>query len=124
MKKDIKDYLHLYLGQRIQFEAGEIGKLEGVDYKHNHVLVTSEFHGESEYLFSDIKLIIRPLSDMTMDEKLQIDEFQKIEDKITCPRLNNFHMTRHGEQFRYLLKQGFDLFGLIPEGLTIDKTTL
>jgi hypothetical protein len=47
MSKDIKDYLHLYLGCECINEEGKIGRFSGIDV---------------------CKLLLRPLSDMTQEE--------------------------------------------------------
>lgn len=96
------------------------------------------------------KLLLRPLPDMTEDEGREYglyygvkshDASVKLPVKITddngrvkiiigdeefhCACL--FPMGPHGqkpESLRYLIKQGFDMFELIPAGLAIDKTKI
>lgn len=123
MKKDIKDYLHLYLGCECMTEDGRRGRFSGFDVvekNYSIVMITVRFSDDpldhDWTVLNDneecdrIKLILRPLSDMTEDEKTE-------EYKIGLdPGIE--------EQFRWLLSKGFDLFGLIEAGLAIDKTTL
>lgn len=148
MKKNIKDYLHLYLG--CQMERGGIVTGALLDAANE-----SAFNA-----WEDFKPILRPLSDITNREKTEIykmifgREFPNSgqiffrHDKTTSsdPRwilstgvdrlgiemdgtvwgdcdLNNKKHNQHLITL-YLLKQRFDIFGLIEGGLAIDKTKL
>lgn len=121
IKKQIKDFLHLYFQQSCQWkyvdwERWNINPITAVELK-------SSFDASFE-----IKPILRPLSDMTEEERLYLCQMfpektftmvDYIIKNITTLTLNNsFEITR------YLLKQGFDLFGLIESGLAIDKTKM
>lgn len=145
MKKDIKDYLYLYIGCEIMDEYNnKVGKLVAIDYsEENPVRVLHKVTWRLEY--SEVKPILRPLSDMTIEEleeqeaviKIFMPDFSVTEkDRLDAiERIN-----KHGisalrfdedsnplmifEVLRLLLKQGFDLFGLIESGLAIDKTKL
>jgi hypothetical protein len=114
---DIKDYLHLYLPVKfiwvkdaVPFKKGEIGTLEAKDLQY-----WNEFK----------KPILRPLSDMTEEELQECGNL--VYDFSDDPELNNhkwqdFQTLLTSEQFHWLLKKHFDLFGLIEAGLAIDKT--
>ena len=102
--KDIKDYLHLYLGCECI--------VDGIKTK------LSAYHIE----FQDddtIKPILRPLLDMDGNEqieyakltKLVTDGVHSVQIRIDTP-----------ESFLWKLSKGFDLFGLIEDGLVIDKS--
>ena len=59
---------------------------------------------------------------MTDEEKRELPNiFQEIFLLIDVPNLQTY---LHTNIFLYLLKQNFDLFGLIESGLAIDKATL
>jgi hypothetical protein len=118
--KNIKDYLYLYLGCEVMIEPYEPHSYKDVI----EAIVVGEsvnFKKAGDYYFDDanefnIKLILRPLYDMTAKERLQwFREYR------TIPKVNEYY---NPEELRWLLKQGFDLFNLIPEGLAIDKTKL
>ena len=105
MKKDIKDYLHLYLGAGCIMKAGKG--------------VTEDYYSTVEW--ADIgyphnvkALVLRPLSDMRNDERVERGKHL----------LQFERWTLDGEYHRWMLSRGFDLFGLIEAGLAIDKTTL
>jgi hypothetical protein len=138
MKKELKDYLHLYLGCECRLDNKEKGKLIGFDSRlHDSevemVCFTIWMDKENDWTvynddanFDRIKPILRPLSDMT-------------EDELKCLRSERGHLKGvhrddlkfiiimnkwSPEDFIFLLSKHFDLFGLIPAGLAIDKTTL
>lgn len=138
--KKIKDYLHLYLMADVLLEVKRkndkdyiIGRMCEITRKSNHgdwvevwfdnvITVTSNTWETSSsnchwFFFGEdhIKPILRPLSDMTEDEKEKWDNM----------RLEDFEYSTEllaANETLYLLKQGFDLFGLIESGLAIDKT--
>lgn len=147
--KEIKDYLHLYLGCRVIVEDKLMGTLEGVSTPN------AGCSGDNPLIFFDdgevstgdfeietVKPILRPLSDMKKEEtlaafhmsyqdaKYQFDEFQKVDNNDFGWRARNqngMECFMPANSFKpdvllYLLKQGFDLFGLIESGLAIDKT--
>ncbi len=136
MKKDIKDYLHLYLGQKckVQNHSGE-HILVGI--KNNAALFP---YINGIVTMQEVKPLLRPLSDMTKEEamlyvkildeyayrvflkdgQIQFDYHKGDEIGSGCFDL----MYSCPEQFLYLLKQRFDLFNLISEGLALDKTKM
>ena len=135
--KELKDYLHLYLGCECKTPWG-ILRLTRFDIKDKYkAWFTTGFKENEKILYangcigksfqtSSIKLILRPLSDLN-DEELK------------CLRSERKHLrgvhrndlrfiinlnTWSPEDIVFLLSKGFDLFGLIEAGLAIDKTTL
>ena len=116
MKTELKDVAHLYVGQRMLSWWGDIQEkqvIKGVI--GNHVVFRySEDDGIQDSLDlsykqkkgKEPKLILRPLSDMTKEEKDQAFVLSKADEIV------------------YLLKCGFDLFGLIESGQAIDKTKM
>lgn len=127
MKKDIRDYLHLYTGEGCEIELKEESDIPYEDglYKIDGFLIdwTQEL--------KSIKPILRPLSDMTEEEELCLCNLAETFD---CKSMVKTLSENDGVYkisankmipiMIYLLKQGFDLFGLIEAGLAIDKTTL
>lgn len=108
--KQLKDYLHLYLPYNLQC----LRKGEGDD---NYFEMTGMLWDSTEKIWAvyfeieqndcsvleDVFPILRPLSDMTVEE-------------------DNHRNT--GFATAFLLSKHFDIFELIEAGLAIDKTTL
>ena len=106
IKKDIKNYLHLYLGCEVM-----VNDL----YEPNPVIMEA-INDQSifidsgcDYPFEDVKPILRLLPDMTEDEEKEYAAW---------------NTTSTHESTRYLLSKGFDIFGLIEAGLAIDRTAI
>ncbi len=119
MEKHIKDYISLYIGCEIQtpdcigvnlglYYADEIGYFNGVNirYPNGKVYVQN---------YNQVKPILRPLSDMTEED----EEVTGLN-----PTYEFGHHVFSPDEFLYFISKAFDIFGLIDEGLAIDKTTL
>ena len=119
MNKDIKDYLHLYLGCEILFD-NKLWILSKVGGRVIKLTRTGKFNKYVGARPVDVKLILRPLSDMTEEEYIEWHTIV-VGDARDATR---YFIETDGEKTRYLLSKQFDLFNLIPEGLAIDKTTL
>jgi hypothetical protein len=130
--ENIKDYLHLYLGckfihntQKGIFELSGFNLYSG--FAQNSLVVET-------FPIGTIKLILRPLSDMTDDEAWQIwGKIPRNRDHgVTNPkcaltdRTFHFNWPLHNWSIavKEMLALHFDVFNLIPEGLAIDKTTI
>lgn len=129
MKKELKDYLHLYLGCEVLTNEGK-GILIAVFNQDDGVIseLVSLSDGGDPDSIEWVKPILRLLSDMTEDE---FYEFKKLADNDASElayieNVVNIHTTlfHEFEATRYLLSKGFDIFSLIPAGLAINKTTL
>lgn len=128
MSKEIKDYLHLYLGCEVDY-SGTRCELFGV---HQAYCVIGDFGNIGMVKiptedFIRLKPILRPLSDMTEDE---LNECGNLDyDFSDEPELNkwdykSFDTLISANQFVWLLSKHFDIFNLIPEGLAIDKNKI
>lgn len=119
MEKKIEDYLHLYLGCEIKIgdqieildAVGQSGEFESLYKGH----LRNFYH-----ISVGVKPILRPLSDMTEEEKFEI---QQISGWVDYNHYINQGFCKP-EVFKYLLSKSFDLFGLIESGLAIDKTKI
>jgi hypothetical protein len=86
--------------------------------------------GEMHYKYfytDDLKLSLRPLSDMTEGEMEECGNmiYDFSNDEVLAKwEWQYFETGLDAEQFNWLLSKHFDLFGLIDAGLAIDKTTL
>ncbi|MEO7044702.1 MAG: hypothetical protein ABI091_05295 [Ferruginibacter sp.] len=127
MKKELKDYLHLYLNSSISVfifpdESITDGHLDKYrkDYPNGIYNPLLTFNNYKQFLNDGYKPILRPLSDMTDDED--------------CERLNFYYdydnakyldkTIIEAEVTKYLLSKHFDIFGLIEAGLAIDATKI
>jgi len=138
--KDIKDYLHLYLGCDVEADS-----LSDNTKRFVYKLTPSRLRSILEYNnYDNSKPILRNLSDMTKDEIIHffllkgldyskvtnrtsiMDNFIQIEYKCAGELLSDYQVATflNPEQTKYLLEKHFDLFGLINDGLAIDKTTI
>ncbi len=165
MKYQIKDVIHFYFGQDVDISGTEYGKIEIEKNRLKYVklkgisTISGEVRAQLEtnlkqhndglmYLdISVIKLLLRPLYDMTDEEGKYCaillwykdeEEFNKesiiiqarqikraiidIQDNYGGISLASYKIGF--ELFTYLLKQGFDLFGLIQTNQVIDKTPI
>jgi hypothetical protein len=155
MQKKISDYIHLYIGGEVAHPSDKCPfKLIGINHD-GEPIIQGDFSGGTHNVnqisfvpIEDIKLILRPLSDMTREEAEFInngsimpdDELKEYgyynEYAEGCPAYQYIRYEDYGSVQRladqmgnpsawhFLLKQGFDLFGLIEAGLAIDKTKL
>jgi hypothetical protein len=133
MSKEIKDYLHLYLGCEVETYWDWDNKLSP------HLLMKISEDG-----FKKVKPILRPLSSMTEEEAIELAKLSEHEPdfndvKIERTKFNDIVVTWQGanesresfnatgdlfycaEQFQWLLSKHFDLFELIHYGLAIEK---
>src|SRR6478609_9081431 len=107
MNKNIKDYLHLYLGSEYIIEYSYVKKrktqINKISYGSYYTIIKRCDAG-----FSTVKLILRPLSDMTDEErnelKLNVVQGSLLE--------NPYEIMWTPEQVRVLLSKHFDLFNL------------
>lgn len=129
--KNIKDYLHLYLGAPCFIGDDKIVHfIRMVNEIGLSVCTGTNAKGIQKWFKSSACLpILRKLSDMTEQEMNYIGNDLKAgtwnaPDIRSNPNMawSIHHLTP--EIFRYLLSQGFDLFSLIEAGLAIDKNSL
>ena len=135
--KDIKDYLHLYLGCEVESPHG-VGTLLSVT-NYNHVTVNAD--GDTYFKTDEVKPILRPLSDIrpkevanligVYDLAVEKANYESPFFQIQYRDENNEQQFKHTylahlnpEQFVFLLSNQFDIFELIESGLAIDKTKL
>lgn len=103
----------MYLGCEVETAAG-YGNIYSVSA--DFARVNFGWQKPMEYLgFDEIKLVLRPLSDMTEEENTHV---QAIVD-----RMGAVHDAANmAEITAYLTSKHFDLFGLIESGLAVEKT--
>lgn len=120
--KDLKDFIHLYLGCEyiIAFGNGNTTSPLKID--------GDTINNFSKGRIVNIKLLLRPLSSMTEEEAEQIGIWNwwkaNGDTDIDMSKIYWISQTFLPSHFVSLLSKGFDLFGLIEEGLAIDSSKL
>lgn len=150
--KDIKDYLHLYIGCTLKSKTGTVRLMSVIaEINPNTNWGIAVLNGNQSYTteVGEYLPVLRPLSDMKqedikdwddnisithtvyaveVDSKNDFGEFTEIypDGSILSKSKDDgdIRPINGGELFRILLSKGFDLFNLISEGLAIDSTTL
>ena len=114
----LQDYIHYYIGCQVLLPDNSRGKLFGISG------AKVEVHLEKGYfaaLIAHVKPILRKLGDYEGNE---LNEYNSLVGR----RTDGVHsVVIHYDTpatFNWLLKKGFDLFGLIDAGLAIDSKTL
>lgn len=102
--------LALYLGCEVLFE-NEVYVLEGVNER---VARPYQICIGPWVKIKDVKPILRPLWDMLVDERQDIEDIG----------LHRHELQAEFHRVKYLLSKHFDLFGWIEAGLAIDKTKI
>jgi hypothetical protein len=125
MKKDIKNYLYLYLGCDIIYceQPGKIYKLMSVDLSEDNTAPVFISDGEDEFFaeYEEVRPLFWHLSDMTEEEDA---EYRTIYES-NLPIVPWSCYAKHSAAIvQYLLSKHFDLFGLIEAGIAIDKTKI
>lgn len=125
-KTELKDILHLYLEQKVKiknrFTESPDVTLKGLYLKQTdgdcfRVLLWTNPGNNIIWLdVDDIQLILRPLSDMNIEEK---KEWRAISNNEQTPTISQM-----AQEIKWFLSKGFDLFKLIPNGYAIDKNSL
>lgn len=126
MKKEIKDFLCLYLGCKAMYggygDPERVVKIIGVSLGYG-VNFCFQDNGKSDMgkAYEYFKPILRKLCDMTQDEAKSLN---LVDIQIGLLAFHDLPMYLTAAQFYECLKLHFDLFGLIESGLAIDATTL
>ena len=144
MKKELKVFAPLYLGCECITPDGImiLNGINTVDIKHSvwfycrwndkkncylpkqngDILMKQSLVGKS-YKYSEIKLILRPLSTMTEEEQEKYDENDNFQNKF-CSDEQALRIECEAEKTKFLLSKHFDLFGLIEAGLAVNAAEL
>lgn len=133
MEKNIKDYLHLYYGYMMARFDGIGERFRDV---RNDAFLIKSFEGDGKRFYT-YKFLLRPLSDMTEEEKKHLlvncmnEPYMYASGTFSISKSGYIGVSQESgyvnfcanvTAFHYLLSKGFDLFNLISEGLAIDKT--
>lgn len=132
MKKDIKDYLHLYLGcdaitkWHLECTLVAVTKSEYNPYSDCKIMRKDASKVMLDASFSDITLILRPLSSMTEADGLKIfgSKTKYLLYRKEAKELGADLWLFTANEYTELLKAGFDCHDLIPNNLAINAETL
>lgn len=135
MAKELKDYLHLYLGCKVQYGKNQYIPEIGSVKKEDECILTASTLGNflnvPNGICSDIKPILRPLESMTEEEKksYRIINKNSIPSKNMLPEIRDGNLTNcflnENDPYliHWLLSKHLDIFGLIEAGLAISSIT-
>ena len=150
MSIKLSDYIHYYLGQHVQLPDGATYLLKPSNLPSNFSETIDPIHGKlllrplSDMAESEMKELLTlryadsrdVFEGMNYEITFDINEPQRINkrgngvrymlkkgDKVEQDGTLSFN-ENNPQQTSYLLKQGFDLFGLIDAGLAVDKTKM
>ncbi len=122
MNKELKDYLHLYLGCDVLISVnGMVNKVVSIVRNPDAEIILGTA------ILLGVKPILRPLSDMTEEEKFELDQLSPFHPSVsntnTCDWiiLEPIIIEHHAARVSYLLSKHFDLFGLHEAGLCLYK---
>lgn len=109
---ELKDYLHYYLGCQMIYSSHHQPQNEPYILTFENIREAVEF---------DDRPLLRRLEDMTEEEKRE-------HHSLMFEGTDGVHqvvvMMETPDSFHYLLRQHFDLFGLIDAGLAIDAKNI
>lgn len=122
--KELNEVIHFYLGHQCmvftKFESPILLALTLETLTNYFITPEQELHK-----IIGISPILRPLSDMTQEETATAANLSGLVALgITDVKQGKNLILKEAVHIAYLLKQGFDLFGLIEAGQAIDKTKL
>lgn len=117
----LEEYIHFYLGcecYNTTFNARFV--LKGLRYWNSQMWCTGYNNEDLKWLpVKTTKLLLRPMLSMTDEEK---QEWYALMKEGTDGVHQVLIKVQTAESLKYLLDNCFDVFGLIEEGIAIDKT--
>lgn len=129
----IKKYYPFYIGQELKYVGGLPGqpdifhKLIGVFDNTVMVDIKDGWNYSVNYLFGKHELMLRDLKEITKKEEkkfqllchLEKEDLKFLKNKTSTAHLTTFKEWTDGVVF--LLSRGFDLFGLIENGVAVKQ---
>lgn len=112
---DIRTYLPLYLGCEVLATRDNPILKEQAIYKGDVRKLTAPFLFDAMYAASAFRLLLRPLSDMTVEEKDDLKNLKYDIEQLAADR-------GAAEITLWHLSKQFDVYDLIEDGLALDKT--
>lgn len=126
--KKLEEVAHLYVGCKVRSENGtnNIWNLKGTTLNKEGDLILTGYFDDGMPVRTGVeceKPILRPLSDLTEEERAIIREI-KLEAWRKLLNSEKIALETEAKATAYLLSRHFDLFGLIENNEAIDATTL
>lgn len=135
--KNLEDYAHLYIGCKlvINTEDGERqGIFTGIDGEFGLEVAIIEGHHTSEhpeyFIHEEVKLVLRPISSMTDDEKAELDQLGREAWWTINPpsrQDKDYYLgviRRQAEETKYYLSKHIDIFGLKEDRLAVYESDM
>ena len=133
MTQEQKDLLLKELCARLPYEVkiyvdDNVEIFEGINILDNVIEYGSWLSCEVE----EVKPLLFPLSSMTEEQKDEYDKMTELDIEYTITQIKNDSIiwndspiwTTGLNRYNWLIKNHFDIYGLIPMGLAIDATGL
>lgn len=119
--KKLEDYIHFYLGCECHnWKFNAKFTLKGLRYWNSEMWCTGYNNEDLKWLpVKSTKLLLRPMLSMTPDER---HEWHSLMKQGTDGVHQVIIRVETAESLKYLLDNCFDVFGLIHEGVALDKT--
>ena len=116
--------LHLYLGAKVLTPEG-VGTMVEYDIRTRRTIVQYDCTEDEAIIYPPVlKLILRPLTDLTEKERDEIFKLNKNQTVEELVEVLNDDLLLYPEEFLPLLSSHFDLFNLIPSGQALDATKM
>jgi len=120
--KDIRDYLHLYTGCKISTPYGECKFLyfkSDLDPREYNQVICDRGDNVFAFTLGEVKLILRPPESMSDEEAKEIGWCDDEEPRIAYIEYFKQRYMFSADTMLYLLRKGFDIFGLKDDGLAV-----
>ncbi len=134
MKKDLKDYAHLYIGCKVIYPGIDgnnitatltgVSKTDGIETTYSRKrngckgdYLSWKSNGNHNCDALHVKLILRPLSSITDEECTEYNHIQLLTRTIINPFFDQ--CMSEAAKTKYLLENGFDIFNLHADGLAV-----
>ena len=125
----IKDLCaRLPYGVKCSHKNEGIFSLTCIDLEYNYIYVKHGGFkiGEPEINHKHIKPYLFPMSSMTEEQKVEFEKMSELDCEYITTQIKNDspNWTSGLNRVNWLIKNHFDVYGLIPMGLAIDATNL
>ena len=120
MSKDIKDYLHYYIGQPCTYDDPYQRAFDLIGVVTERIIQEIR-NPQLTGAVQNARPHLRHLEDISQEE---MDEYNKLSSTLFSLAKGIDQIRQESATTHYLLSKGFDLWGLIEGGLAIDLKTL
>lgn len=124
--KDIKSYIHLYIGCRAKTTGGKYGKIVSASVDGTAIIVYDNEDPRGFVIsIAALKLILRPLDEMSDAESTVYAQLGDSDFNKAVGRKDYYAVDKMAaHQVFWAIKKGFDLFDLKDAGLAVYETEI